>query len=171
MMYVRLAVLLALFDRRLSVTLAPRFLILAGTALGAGWLWSRRGAQVEEQPTGEAEPDNPLELRAAFGFAFLFVAMLIVSHLVAAYLGSIGVLSLAVIMGVTDVDPFILSITQAASGSVPAELAGPAIVIAAASNNVAKGLYAFGLAPRAVGKKSLLLLIGLAVAGLVPLIW
>ena len=41
MMYLRLAALLALFNRQLMSRLAVPFLILAGAAVGIGWLWSR----------------------------------------------------------------------------------------------------------------------------------
>ena len=45
------------------------------------------------------------------------------------------------------------------------------IVIAAASNNVAKAIYAYAFADRATGRKSAALLVLLAAAGLLPLIW
>ena len=41
-MYVRLVVLLALFNRQLMSLLALPFLVLAGLAVGVGWLWTRR---------------------------------------------------------------------------------------------------------------------------------
>jgi hypothetical protein len=44
-------------------------------------------------------------------------------------------------------------------------------VIAAAGNNVAKGIYAYTLADRRTGRQSLLLLSLLAVLGLTPLVW
>ncbi len=121
-------------------------------------------------PDADHEPANPLEMRAALGFALLFVAMLIASHLAIAYLGKSGVYTLAAVMGITDVDPFIMSMTQAPPSTAPA-LASAAILIAAASNNVAKGAYAYALSPRGTGSKSLALLCGLAAAGLLPLLW
>jgi uncharacterized membrane protein (DUF4010 family) len=170
MMYLRLAVLLALFNRELMEKLAPAFVILACVSIAAGWLWSRRdAADTEERNTGH-EPKNPLEIRAALGFALLFVAMLIASHLAVEYLGKSGVYTLAVVMGVTDVDPFILSMAQGADASAASGFAASAILIAAASNNVAKGVYAFALAPRGTGGKSLVLLLALAAAGIAPLL-
>ena len=41
-MYLRLIVLVALFNRPLAVTLLPAFLVLAGVAIAVGWFWSRR---------------------------------------------------------------------------------------------------------------------------------
>jgi len=50
-------------------------------------------------------------------------------------------------------------------------VAAGAILIAAASNNVIKGIYAYSMADKKTGRQALLFLIGLAVAGLTPLIW
>jgi hypothetical protein len=69
------------------------------------------------------------------------------------------------------VDPLIMGLTQDAGKITPVSVAAGAILIAAASNNVAKGVYAYSLADRKTGRMGLLFLIGLAAAGLVPLIW
>jgi len=74
-------------------------------------------------------------------------------------------------MGVSDVDPFIMGLTQAAGKLTPLNVAAGAILIAAASNNIAKGIYAYSLADRKTGRQSLLFLAALAAAGLIPLFW
>ena len=74
-------------------------------------------------------------------------------------------------MGVTDVDPFIMGLTQSTSTPALLQVASAGIVIAAASNNVVKGIYAFALSPRQTGIQSLLFLLGLAALGLIPLLW
>jgi hypothetical protein len=51
---------------------------------------------------------------AAFLFALLFLAMVVATQLAVTYLGRAGVNILAAVMGVTDVDPFIMGMTQAA---------------------------------------------------------
>jgi uncharacterized membrane protein (DUF4010 family) len=119
----------------------------------------------------EFEPKNPLEMRAALFFGAVFVAMLVATHLVVTYLGKTGVYALAGLMGVTDVDPFIMGMTQSAGSSAPVGVAAVAILIAAASNNLVKGIYAIGMADRATGVRSFGLLAALAVAGLIPLLW
>ena len=74
-------------------------------------------------------------------------------------------------MGVTDVDPFILGLAQSGAAATPLGIAAPAIVIAAASNNVVKAIYAYAFADRATGRRSLALLLALAALGAVPLVW
>jgi uncharacterized membrane protein (DUF4010 family) len=51
------------------------------------------------------------------------------------------------------------------------KVAAGAILIAAASNNMVKGIYAYSLADRKTGTQALLLLVSLAAAGLIPLVW
>jgi uncharacterized membrane protein (DUF4010 family) len=171
MMYLRLSILLALFNRELMNKLAPFFLLLAGFAFGIGWLWSRRGDANAVKVFREFDPKNPLEISAALLFAVLFVAMLVATHMAIEYLGETGVYILAVVMGVTDVDPFIMGMTQSASTLTLLQVASSGIVVAASSNNVVKGIYAFALSPRKTGIQSLCFLLGLAVLGLIPLLW
>ena len=170
-MYLRLAALLALFNRQLLSLLVLPFLVLSALAIAVGWIWSRQPDVAVDQVKREFEPNNPLELLAAFLFALLFLAMLVATQLAVTYLGRAGVDILAVIMGVTDVDPFIMGMTQAAGSLTPLKVAGAAVLIAAASNNLMKGIYAYSLADRKTGTQSLSLLTGLAALGLVPLLW
>lgn len=171
MMYVRLAALLALFNHQLMALLAPAFLALAAIAIVIGWLWSRRPDPAASEVKREYQPKNPLELTAAFFFAVLFVVMLIATQLATTYLGKAGVDTLAAVMGVTDVDPFILGMTQAAGAVTAIKVAASAILIAAASNNLVKGIYAYSLADRKTGIQSITFLAALAAFGLVPLFW
>ena len=170
-MYLRLAGLVTMFNRNLLITLAVPFAILAGVGVGAGWLWTRIPDSTAAEVKREFEPKNPLELRAAFFFAALFLAILVATHLVVTYLGRAGVYTLAAVMGVTDVDPFIMGMTQSAGGVTSLKVASAAILIAAASNNLVKGIYAYWFSDRKTGLESLCLLGGLALAGLAPLLW
>jgi uncharacterized membrane protein (DUF4010 family) len=170
-MYVRLVILLALFNRQLMLLLYLPFLVLAGLAVGFGWLWTRRADKSAQDIQREADPKNPLELMTAFLFAGLFLAMLVATQLAVTYLGRTGVNTLAVLMGVSDVDPFIMGMTQAAPALTAFKIAAAAIAIAAASNNVVKGIYSYSLAGRKTGVQSLAMLLVLAALGLIPLFW
>lgn len=170
-MYLRLVILLALFNRGLMMKLAPPFLVLAAIAVVFGWFWSRATDPGAGEVKREYEPKNPLEMRAALMFAALFLVMLIATHLAAVHLGQSGVFTLAAIMGVADVDPFIMGMTQSAGAVTSLSVASLAILIAAASNNIAKGIYAYTLSDRQTGRMSLTLLIALSILGLLPLLW
>jgi uncharacterized membrane protein (DUF4010 family) len=170
-MYVRLALLLALFNRSLTGALAVPLLVLGAIAALAGWLWSRIADATSQVPQREFQPRNPLEMGAALLFATLFVAILVLTRLVVDYAGTTGMYLLAGVMGLTDVDPFIMGLAATAGKSTPLTAAAASILIAAASNNVVKGVYAYGFSDRKTGIQSLGLLTALAIAGLVPLLW
>src|SRR5271157_2119420 len=86
-MYLRLTILLGLFNRSLMIKLAPSFLGLALLALSVGWIWSRKPDASSGTVKREFEPENPLELRAAFFFAVLFLAILVATHFTVVHLG------------------------------------------------------------------------------------
>ena len=181
-MYLRLALLISLFNQGLrQLLLLPLGALGAlGIVAGAAWTW---GGQVSSKHPNQERvypARNPLELRAAFVFALLFVAMVVITHYTVLYLGDRGIYTLATIMGVTDVDPFILGMTQSAGQEMGLTVAASAIAIAAASNNAVKGIYALffcdhssglNLNPVRTGVQSLILLWLLALAGLTPLLW
>lgn len=168
-MYLRLLVLLGIFSRQLLYRLGLPFLLLAAAAVLGGWLWTHLSDQDGAKSEHKFQPRNPLELSAASLFAGLFVGMLFITHFALLYLGRAGLFALAGVMGVTDVDPFILSLAESASALTPVTLAGGAIVIAAASNNLIKGIYAYGFGDRRTGTQGLALLTVLALLGLLPL--
>ena len=164
-MYLRLAALVAAFNWTLGRALGPPLLVLGLLGVGVGWIVTRSAAR-----TKAAEPvleeRNPLDLRTAFVFALVFVGVLVLTRLAVTQLGHTGLYALAAVMGVSDVDPFIMGLTQTADVATPLHGAAIAVLIAAASNNVMKGFYARAFGGRAVGNLALGLLVGLATLGL-----
>jgi uncharacterized membrane protein (DUF4010 family) len=165
-MYLRLLVLLALFNSGLAASLLWPFLITGMAALGFGWYWGRVPASSGKGGQVSLPIKNPLELSAAFLFAALFMVLLAASHYALEHFGRSGIYGLAAIAGMTDIDPFVLGMTQSGQASA---FAAHAIAIAASSNNVMKGFYAFGFADRRTGVQALALLSALALLGLVAL--
>lgn len=168
-MYLRLIALVAIFNAPLATRLVPIFAPLGAAGVIAGVIWAHLPDAGGHDIERRFEPANPLEMKIALAFAALFVAMLVATRLAASYLGRAGIYVLGAVMGLTDVDPYIMGLTQGAGTVTALPIAAIGIVIAAASNNVAKGAYAFALADRRTGTQALVALILLALAGLVPL--
>ena len=61
--------------------------------------------------------------------------------------------------------------TQSGGATTSLTVSAGAVLLAVASNNLAKGIYAFSFGNRRTGVQSLLLLTALALAGLIPLFW
>jgi uncharacterized membrane protein (DUF4010 family) len=170
-MYLRITILVGMFNWKLLHLIGVPFLSLAVAAAAIGFFWSRRPDGPPEKLQRQYKHENPLELRSAFFFAALFLGILILTRLAFSYMGNRGTYILGAIIGFADVDPFILSIAQSGGAAVQLGVSAGAILIAVASNNVAKGIYALSFGSRRTGIQSLLLLTSLALAGLIPLIW
>jgi uncharacterized membrane protein (DUF4010 family) len=165
-MYLRLGFVIALFDWRLAGALAPALIGLSvlGAALALHeWRWP---AAQKPSPNVPLPAVNPLQIPSAIAFAALFVLTSAVTTSVRAAFGQSGILALSAIVGVTDIDPFVINIAQGglAGLSVPALCA--AVLIAASSNNIAKAIYALGFAAGEGGsRRSALMLFALALSG------
>ena len=108
---------------------------------------------------------NPLELGAAAIFAALFVAVSVVSAVAKSQFGISGIYGLAAIVGVTDIDPFVLNLAQGGVAGVPSVELAAAILIAASSNNILKAIYAAAFAGGRATAASAAALVLLAAAG------
>ena len=168
-MYLRVLALLAIFSGELAGRLAVPFVALGIAGILGGLLWSRMPDGVQGTVERKYEARNPLEMRSAFLFAGVFLAVTVVTRLAVERFGTLGMLALAALMGVSDVDPFIMSLTQTV-GPAALGAAAAAIVVATASNNAVKGVYAAAFADRPTGVRGLAALLLLAAAGLLPLL-
>lgn len=141
-MYLRMLIIVALFDLPLAAALAPALLALALAGLALAALWYR--AHAAPTPAAAASgplPANPLELSTAFIFAALFVVVSLASAWVRGAFGESGLFGLAAIVGFTDIDPFVLNIATGGAAPLPVDAGAAAILVAAASNNVLKAAY------------------------------
>jgi uncharacterized membrane protein (DUF4010 family) len=79
--------------------------------------------------------------------------MAVVTQLVMYYFGDAGVKYLSVVVGFTDIDPFVLSLLNGEYQTPDSVIAG-AILIAAGANNLLKGIYALVLGEKKAGRHS-----------------
>ncbi len=165
-MYLRLGVVVAVFNNALALALAPA---LAGLhALGLGMAAALYWRERTSRSAGRAahRPANPLELSTALLFATLFVVISLGSMWVKTHFGHAGIYSLAALVGITDIDPFVLSLAQ---GSVPGlgiEPMAVAILVAASSNNILKAGYALAFAGWRQARAPALALLALSLVGI-----
>jgi uncharacterized membrane protein (DUF4010 family) len=168
-MYLRILLIVALFDVHLAIGLAPLLVILCACGLASAAVQYRR-AKGTASAVRQMKPRNPLELPAAALFAVLFVVVSVATQWARTAFGAVGVDTLAAVVGFTDIDPFVLSLAQGGSGAVPMGTAVTAILIAISSNNILKAAYTIGFAGWRASLPAAGTLAALAVAGIVAAI-
>ena len=145
MMYLRMVVIVAIFNLELARAIVIPALALAAISIAIAAVFARRGNGVKAT---NVVPNNPLQLGTAMVFAALLIAISLLSNWVQAHAGAQGVLALAAVVGVTDIDPFVLSLAQGGVASIGIATAAVAIVIASSSNDLLKAVYAIAFTRR-----------------------
>ena len=166
-MFLRILIVVAIFNLDLAKVLAPSLLALlvGGLVIAAALYW--RGNDARPQGAGDVlPPSNPLEIQTALVFALLFITLSLAVGWARTEFGEESLFVLAALAGITDVDPLVLSIAQEAQGASPLAMGAAAILIAAASNNLLKGAYTLSFAGRAAGGIPALALLALALGGI-----
>ena len=158
MMYLRILFLAFIFNPSVAVQLSIPFIGMFLVSFGLSQFAKRKKQEMtvnENNDTMVKSNKNPLELRTAAIFGVLFVVFAVVTDFVLKRYGSSGVSSMAFVVGVTDIDPFLLNLLQQKSGIAQATIV-LAILNATNSNNLLKLLYAISLGSKNM-RKSLIL--------------
>jgi uncharacterized membrane protein (DUF4010 family) len=172
LMYLRLGVIIAVFNFPLARLLAPALAVLLFLALALALLLrARHHVEASAAMIKSDQPANPLELSAAAVFALSFVAVSLASTWVKSAIGASGLLWLAAIVGVTDIDPFVLNLAQGGLTGTTTQILTAAVLIAASSNNLLKAAYALAFAGGSRGATPAAALAGLAAAGFAIAAW
>lgn len=141
-MYLRILALVAFLNSAFVPALGWKLGVLSGTGLLLAWLVRPVEEPAARGPVGTMQ--NPFEIVPALLFALLFVVLMVATKLVQAHFGPSALLALAAVVGVADIDPFILSLVQ--SNPAPEQLFIAAILVAMMVNTLAKGIYFASLA-------------------------
>lgn len=144
MMYIRLLAIIFLFDWEAGRKLLPPFAVIIVLSLSAiaGLLVFRNHTSTQHD---EVVVKHPLELSTAALFAILFMVFTFVVNYVTSHFGSSGLNFLAIAVGLTDIDPFILALLSGKFVVSDAAIVA-AVVLASGSNNLLKAAYALALA-------------------------
>jgi uncharacterized membrane protein (DUF4010 family) len=154
MMYVRLFLLAVFFNPAIAVKLAPSFgLFIVVSALTAIYFYRFCKQADVQQGTGVAiEPhSNPLELKTALVFGSLFIFFAVITGLVKQNFGTGGINVLSFVVGVTDIDPFILNLFQS-KWNIENSVIVMAVLNAVTSNNLLKMIYGVTLSDKSIRK-------------------
>ena len=139
-MFPRMLVIAVIVYPDLALSLAPPFATATIVTLaGAAWLaWHSRNVAAR-QPNHELQTRNPLDLIFALKFGLLLTAIMIASRAAQALMGNRGLLTLAGISGLADVDAITLSVSSMVTqGQAELGAAAIAIMIAATVNTLVK---------------------------------
>ncbi len=160
MMYLRLWILIMVLNHaEVAYRLLWSFAAFVAIAVAAAWLVARHRQTrpaVDEHPA----PSHPLQFRTALLFAVLFVTFAGLTQVVLHRFGTSGLQVLSFLTGVTDIDPFILSLLAGKFSITTGQIVG-AVLIATGSNNLLKAGYAVALARNRNVIPAVLLLTGL----------
>ena len=164
-MYLRILAIVAVFNPALArLLLVP----LLGLSLVAVLICTLQYRFAQPSPfVAQRKPvsQNPLALGTAAIFATLFVLTSFLSTWVNSEFGLAGIYSLAAVVGITDIDPFVLNLAQGGTSGISSGTIAAAVLIAASSNNLLKTGYAIAFAGGRATAGSAVALIVLAIAG------
>ena len=151
MMYMRILLIVAIFNFELFLLVYPLFLVLISLSLFLGLVIWYRARQVGALVKEELSDKNPLEFKVAIIFTLLYLAFMFITNFTIKEFGTNGLNSLSYLVGFTDIDPFLLNLFQ---GKFPVELSvlAQATMQAIISNNILKYVYAMSLSSKSSRK-------------------
>jgi uncharacterized membrane protein (DUF4010 family) len=174
MMYLRIFLLALFFNKALAFSLAAPFaILLIASALLAFYFYKFKKTPTPKntQPQDISLQNNPLEFNTALLFGFLFIVFALLTEFVNKTYGSSGINVLSFLVGVTDIDPFIINLLQSKMNMANSFLV-IAIVNATTSNNLLKMIYGISLGDKSFRKPliigfSILIAVGLFLSFLI----
>ena len=156
----RVAVLVGAVSPSLLVRAAPGLMLTALPGLlFAAWSWRHFLHPSGSVPAPPSEVRNPLSLRIAMQFAVLYAFIVLLVQWAQAGFGGAGLYAASFFSGLTDLDAISLSLAQMQQGgSIAAEQAMRALLIAAGANSLLKAVLAVALGGHAMQRPVVLVL-------------
>jgi len=171
MMYVRIFLLAFFFNKAIVYHLLPSFsiFVIISVLIAVYLLKFHRNTKTKIDQDTTIEPQgNPLEFKTALIFAGLFILFGLITGYVNRNYGTGGINVLSFIVGVTDIDPFILNLFQSKWDIENAVLV-MAVLNAITSNNALKLIYGITFGNKYIRKPliigfSILVVLGVVMA-------
>lgn len=165
-MYLRVLILISVINPSFVYTIWWQLVILSLIGFGLSFIKFSIRAGKSSFNKESQNLQNPFEIRPSLMFALLFVVLSVITGWVKMYFGQAGILTLSAIVGITDIDPFILSLISSSNFGI--NIVASAIIIAMMSNAIMKGIYFAYLASEV--RKDTIYRFGLLTIAHIPLI-
>jgi uncharacterized membrane protein (DUF4010 family) len=142
-MYIRVVILVSIFNQELFAKLSIFFVLMIAVCsaiAGFLFLYKRNKDHVSQEEVEAKSDENPLEFKVALLFALLFVIFTIVTKYTIEYFGTQGLNVLAIVVGITDITPFLLTLFEGGY-AVSNTAIGMATFLAIISSNISKVFF------------------------------
>lgn len=163
-MFLRVVLVVSVINIELVQDLVIPLCAMAVTTLVPALLLVRHN--LSAHPESVAVLQNPLQLKSAVGFGLLLAVILVLTAGLKQMWGHTGVLALAAVSGIADVDAITLSLSRMSLENFPALVATTGIIISVAVNSLSKGFLAGSIGGHAFGLRVALPLLVSAALGI-----
>jgi uncharacterized membrane protein (DUF4010 family) len=151
-MFIRMLIVVGLLAPSMLATLWPPVVLMALLTY-APLLFFRRD-KAGTVPDASSNLQNPLELKTALTFGAILTAVMLLSVVLRNAYGEAGLMTLAALSGIADVDAIMLSLVGMAEDELSTRLFVMGCVIAACANSIVKGLMCGLIGGRALGLRA-----------------
>jgi len=154
LMFLRVYLLIIVFNPSLSIHMLPYFLALVGVSALVTIIVYRISPKQQATTVAEEAPQhqNPLEMKVALIFGVLYVVFSLLTKYTMEIYGHSGLNVLSFIVGFTDIDPFLLNMFQGKYAGITVTIIAGATLQAIVSNNILKMFYAISLGDKPMRK-------------------
>ncbi|MEX3007218.1 MgtC/SapB family protein [Hoeflea sp. TYP-13] len=162
-MVFRVLVIVGVFNPLLMRWLAPPLLLAGTTMVCSGVFLMRRGdAETDHEPLSLR---NPFNLKSVLGFGALLAFVMVVVDAAAGRVGETGILTVAAVSGLADIDAISLSLARLGRSQLATGSTALAILVAVLANTVSKVGLAWFIGGARQGLRLLLTALAAAAMG------
>jgi uncharacterized membrane protein (DUF4010 family) len=166
-MFPRMVIVATLINPTLFPLLVIPALVMAVITYGfVALIWWRHSGQ---QTAPIRQIQNPLELAVALRFGAFLAVIVLLTKALQEYFGDVGILWMAAISGLADVDAINLSLSRLSNVGLQNHLAATGIIVASTVNSFIKGALAGFIGGRSLGLRAALPLVIAGVVGMLTI--
>ncbi|MFQ5582263.1 MAG: MgtC/SapB family protein [Mariprofundaceae bacterium] len=137
-MFPRVAALSLLFNPQIAAALILPVLTVTAYSLLIVWLLWRKSGKKQHASRHYQPEMNPLSMRMALAFGVFYGLVVFFAHMAQTNFGEGGIMTVAALSGLSDVDAITLSVSEMSRAHLTAALAAQAILLACAANSIVK---------------------------------